>query len=45
MMAAGRGQVDSLEALVEAGANVDAKNKWKQTALMIAAQSGEVDKG
>ncbi len=41
MFGAARGEVASVRALLAAGADVDAGNKWRQTALMAAVRAGD----
>jgi ankyrin repeat protein len=41
MGAAGEGSYDLVSALVKAGADLHAKNKWGETALSIAIKSGQ----
>ncbi len=44
MAAAKRGQTDIVQALLEAGADINAKDKYgKTTALMFAAANGHTD--
>src|SRR5262249_2357899 len=44
MFAAARGTVDTITALIDAGADIDARNKWRQTALMAAVRVGDKEK-
>lgn len=42
LVASGLGDLESVKALLEAGANIDQKNNTKQTALMAAASGGHL---
>jgi hypothetical protein len=43
MYASSNGYVDAMEVLIKAGANLDARDKFGFTALMVAATTGEAD--
>ncbi len=41
--AAGKGQKDDIEILIRCGANVDVKDNWEDTALLIAVKKGHTN--
>ena len=43
MWVAGRGQTEIVNALIKAGTNVNAKNNYGMTALMLAARGGHTE--